>query len=109
MKIIPTGDRLLIKMLKIETSKGGIFLPQKMQMLATVGEIIATGPGYLSDEKNEDGSDKWEETEHKVGEKVLFYSKAGVVINDQYRLLHDRDVLAVVSDDGAEVGDLFID
>lgn len=109
MKIIPTGDRLLIKTLKTEASTGGIFLPQKIQMTASIGEIVATGPGYLSDEKNPDGSEKWEPTEHKKGQKILFFSKMGIVINDRFRLLHDKDILALISpgEDGIEIGDAF--
>lgn len=109
MKILPTGDRLLIKTLKSEASVGGIFLPQKIQMTASIGEIVSVGPGYLSDEKNLDGSEKWEPTTHRVGQKILFFSKMGVIINDRFRLLHDKDILALISsgDEGIEIGDAF--
>lgn len=107
MKILPTGDRLLIKTLKSEASVGGIFLPQKVQMVASIGEIVSVGPGYVLDAKSSDGTEQWEPTLHKVGQKILFFSKMGVVINDRFRLLHDKDVLAIVGDDGIEVGDAF--
>lgn len=109
MKIIPTGDRLLVKTLKSEATIGGIFLPQKVEMKASVGEIISAGPGYALDTKNPDGTEQWEPTLHKVSQKILFFSKMGIVINDTFRLLHDKDVLAIIADDGIEVGESFSD
>lgn len=106
MKIKPLGDRLLIKILKVETTSGGIVLPERFQMISSLGEVVATGPGYLSDEKNEDKSEKWDPCENKIGDKIFFFSKAGVALSEKYRLLHDKDVLAKISDDGFEIGDL---
>lgn len=106
MKIKPLGDRLLIKILKVETTSGGILLPEKFQLVSSLGEVVATGPGYLGDEKNTDGSEKWDPTLSKVGDKVFFFKQSGVALSEKYRLLHDKDILAKISDDGFEIGDL---
>lgn len=107
MKIKPLGDRLLIKILKVETTSGGILLPDKFQLISSFGEVVATGLGYLSDEKNLDGSEKWDPTLSKVGDKVFFFKQSGVALSEKYRLLHDKDILAKVEEKtGFEIGDL---
>jgi chaperonin GroES len=107
MKIKPLGDRLLVKILKTETTSGGILLPDKFQLISSLGEVVATGPGYLSDEKTEDKKDKWDPTFSKVGDKIFFFKQSGVALSEKYRLLHDKDVLARIDDEnGFEIGDL---
>lgn len=106
MKIKPLGDRLLIRILKVETTSGGILLPDKFQLISSLGEVVATGPGYLSDKKTDDDKEIWDPTFSKVGDKVFFFKQAGVALSEKYRLLHDKDILAKISDDGFEIGDL---
>lgn len=106
MKIKPLGDRLLVKILKAETTKGGILLPEKFQLISSFGEVVATGPGYLSDEKTEDKKEKWDPTLSKVGDKIFFFKQSGVALSEKFRLIHDKDVLAKIEEDGFEIGDL---
>lgn len=106
MKIKPLGDRLLVRVLKAETTSGGILLPDKLRLISSLGEVVATGPGYLSDEKNEDGTEKWDSTESKIGDKIVFFKQSGVALSEKFRLIHDKDVLGKVEEGGFEIGDL---
>jgi len=106
MKIKPKGDRILIKILKKEMSSGGIILPEKFQLISSLGEVVATGPGYLSDKKTNDGKDIWEPLESKIGDEVVFFKQAGVSLSEKYRLIHDKDILATLDETGFEIGDV---
>lgn len=105
MKVKPLGDRILVKILKREVTTGGILLPEKFQLVASLGEVVATGPGYLSDKK-EDGKEVWEPTESKMGDKVIFFAKSGITLSEKFRILHDKDILAKVEEVGYEIGDM---
>lgn len=94
--ILPTGGHLLVLPDKVkEMTAGGIILPQdtrdKEQQAATVGTLIAVGPGAWSD--LDDGS-PWA----LVGDKVSYSRYAGVSMTGQddesYVLINDNDVLA---------------
>jgi len=79
MKITPTGNRLLIKIIDKEISPGGIIIPKATtlhSLPASIGEIVAAGPGYLED----GATDKWTPCSFKVGQKVLFSKEAGLKI-----------------------------
>lgn len=106
MKIKPKGDRLLVRTLKKEMSQGGIILPEKFQLISSLGEVVATGPGYLSDKKTDDGKEIWDPLESKIGDKIVFFKQAGVSLSENYRLIHDKDVLATLDESGFEIGDI---
>ncbi len=94
--IIPTGGHLLVLPVKVEErTAGGIILPQetrdKEQQAATVGTLIAVGPGAWFD--LDDGT-PWA----AVGDKVSYAKYAGVSMQGKdgqsYVLINDNDVLA---------------
>ncbi len=91
----PLGDRVFVKVsASEEKTAGGIFLPDTAKEKPQVGEIAAVGPG----KRNDDGSRQ--EVEVKVGDKVLYSKYAGTDIklgNEEYVLLSEKDILAVVS------------
>jgi len=91
-KIKPLGDRVVIKPLpKEEVSKGGIVLPDTAKEKPQEGEIIAVGPGKLS----EDG--KRIAMEVKVGDKVIYSKYAGTEFkldDDEVVILRESDILA---------------
>ena len=95
MKIKPLGDRVVIKPVEPEErTKGGIILPDTAKEKPVVGEVVAAGPGR----KGDDG--KTITLEVKVGDKVLYGKYSGTEItldNEQYLILRESDVLAVVS------------
>ena len=91
----PLGDRVFVKISEAEEkTAGGIILPDNAKEKPQVGEIVQVGAGKRSD----DGSRQ--EMEVKVGDKVLYSKYAGTDIklgNDDYVLLSEKDILAIVS------------
>jgi len=91
----PLGDRIVVKPIKREeTTKGGIILPDTAKEKPQEGEIIAVGPGKLT----EDG--KRIEMEVKKGDKVMYAKYAGTEIkvdDEELLILRESDVLARVT------------
>ncbi len=57
MKLVPLGDRVVLKELKAEeTTKSGIVLPGQAQEKPQQAEVIAVGPGKVEDGKSKNGS-----------------------------------------------------
>ena len=94
IKVKPLADRVVVKALEeAETMRGGLYIPDTAKEKPQQGEVVAVGPGKLS----EDG--KRIEMELKVGDKVLYgkYSGTEVTVdNEQLLILRESDVLAVV-------------
>ena len=94
IKVKPLADRVVVKALEeAETMRGGLYIPDTAKEKPQQGEVMAVGPGKLSDEG------KRIEMELKVGDKVLYgkYSGTEVTVdNEQYLILREGDVLAVV-------------
>ena len=93
-KVAPLADRVMVKALEeTEQMRGGLFIPDTAKEKPQQGEIIAVGPGRY--EKNVRVP-----MELKTGDKVLYgkYSGSEVTIdNEQYLILRESDVLAVIS------------
>ncbi|MBD2092005.1 co-chaperone GroES [Microcoleus sp. FACHB-1515] len=91
----PLGERVFIKVsASEEKTAGGILLPDTAKEKPQVGEIVAVGSG----KRNDDGSRS--ELEVKVGDKVLYSKYAGTDVklgSDEYVLLSEKDILAIVS------------
>jgi chaperonin GroES len=91
----PLGDRVFVKVSEAEEkTAGGIILPDNAKEKPQVGEIMQVGPG----KRNDDGT--FAPLEVKVGDRVLYSKYAGTDIKlggDDYVLLTERDILAVVS------------
>lgn len=90
MKIIPLGERVLVKAIEVETkTKGGIVLPDTVSKeQPTIGEVLAVGEGEKV--KN-----------IKAGQKVIYSKYAGTEIKkdgDKFLLLNAEDVLAIVEE-----------
>ena len=94
MKMKPLADRVVIKPSPAEEkSKGGIILPDTAKEKPVVGEIVAVGPGKVTD----DG--KKVPMEVKVGDKVLYgkYSGTEVTVEgEEYLIMREADVFAIV-------------
>lgn len=88
----PLGDRIVVKPIKREEmTKGGIILPDTAKEKPQEGEVIAVGPGRLSD----DG--KRLEMEVKKGDRVIYAKYAGTEIkldDEELLILRESDVLA---------------
>jgi chaperonin GroES len=94
MKMKPLADRVVIKPSPAEEkTKGGIILPDTAKEKPVMGEVVAVGPGKVTD----DG--KKIEPEVKVGDKVLYgkYSGTEVTIEgDEYLIMREADIFAIV-------------
>jgi chaperonin GroES len=91
-KLQPLADRLVVKPIaKEEVTKGGIYLPDTAKEKPQEGEVIAVGPGKMTDEG------KRIAMELKVGDRVI-YSKYGgseIKIDDvEMIILRESDILA---------------
>ncbi len=95
MQIKPLADRVVVKPLEeTEQMKGGLYIPDTAKEKPQQGEVVAIGPGRVSDEG------KRIEIELKVGDRVIYgkYSGTEVTIADEeYLILRESDVLAVVA------------
>jgi len=91
----PMGDRVLVRPIEREdVSPGGIFLPDTAKEKPQEGEIVAVGPGRLT----EDGSRV--PMDLKKGELVLYAKYGGTEIKEDgtdYLMLSERDILAKVN------------
>jgi chaperonin GroES len=94
MKMKPLADRVIIKPSPAdEKTKGGIILPDTAKEKPVIGEVVAVGPGKVTD----DGTKIPPEV--KVGDKVLYgkYSGTEVTIEgDEYLIMREADVFAIV-------------
>ncbi len=95
MNLKPLGDRVIVKpRAPEEKTKGGIILPDTAQEKPMEGEIVAVGPGRVTDEG------KKINMELKKGDKILYgkYSGTEVKIDDQeYLIMRESDVYAVIA------------
>lgn len=94
MKMKPLADRVVIKPAAAEEkTKGGIILPDTAKEKPVIGEVVAVGPGKVTD----DG--KKVNLEVKVGDKVLYgkYSGTEVTVEgEEYLIMRESDIFAIV-------------
>jgi chaperonin GroES len=94
MKFRPLKDRLLVKYSdEPEKSSGGLYIPDTAKEKPQKGEVIAAGPGKITD----DG--KLQKMDVKVGDIVLFEKYSGSKINidnEEYLIIKEDDVLGIV-------------
>ncbi|MBR5669230.1 MAG: co-chaperone GroES [Spirochaetales bacterium] len=85
MTIKPLGERVLVKMDKVEEkTAGGIFIPQTAQEKTQIAVVEAIGDEVKT---------------VKVGEKILHDKYAGTTFKqdgEEYLILNIKDVLAVI-------------
>lgn len=95
MELKPLHDRVVVRSLDPETrSPGGIVIPDNAKEKPTTGEILAVGPGRITQE----GANI--PTSVRVGERVLFGQYAGqkVKVNgEEVTILREEDILAIVA------------
>lgn len=94
MKIRPLNDRLLVKRLAEEAkTAGGIIIPDSAKEKPAEGEVIAVGPGKLSD-KGERVA-----LQVKAGDRVLFSKYGGTEVkldSEDYLIMREDDILGIV-------------
>ena len=93
MKLVPLGDRVVLKQLVAEeTTKSGIVLPGQNKEKPQQAEVLAVGPGGMVDGKEV-------KMEVKVGDQVIYskYSGTEVEVDDEkYVVVKQNDILAVI-------------
>ena len=93
MKLVPLGDRVVLKQLEAEeTTKSGIVLPGQAQEKPQQAEVIAVGPGGMVDGKEVT-------MQVKPGDKVIYSKYAGNEVKldgEEYIIVRQNDILAVV-------------
>ena len=93
MKLVPLGDRVVLKQCDAEeTTKSGIILAGSAQEKPQEAEVIAVGPGGMVDGK---------EVTMQVspGQKVIYSKYAGTEVKldgEEYMIVKQSDILAVV-------------
>lgn len=93
MKLVPLGDRVVLKQLVAEeTTKSGIVLPGQAKEKPQQAEVVAVGPGGVVDGK--------EVTMNvKVGDQVIYSKYAGTDVKldeEEYIIVKQNDILAIV-------------
>ena len=93
MKLVPLGDRVVLKQLVAEeTTKSGIVRPGQNKEKPQQAEVLAVGPGGVIDGKEV-------KMEVKVGDQVIYskYSGTEVKVEDEeYIIVKQDDILAII-------------
>ena len=93
MKLVPLGDRVVIKQLVAEEkTKSGIILPDNAKEKPQEAEVIAVGPGGMVNGKEV-------KMQVKVGDKVLYSKYAGTefkIDKEEFIIVRQDDILATV-------------
>ena len=93
MKLVPLGDRVVLKQLEAEeTTKSGIVLPGQAQEKPQQAEVIAVGPGGVVEGKEV-------KMEVAVGNKVIYSKYSGTEVKldgEEYIIVKQSDILAIV-------------
>ena len=93
MKLVPLGDRVVLKQLEAEeTTKSGIVLPGQAQEKPQQAEVIAVGLGGVVEGKEV-------KMEVEVGNKVIYSKYAGTEVKldgEEYIIVKQNDILAIV-------------
>ncbi len=94
MKIRPLGDRVIVKPKETgEEKRGSIIIPDTAKEKPQEGEVIAVGPGKVTD----DG--KVIKMDVKVGDRILYgkYSGTEIKIDDvEHLIMHQEDILGII-------------
>ncbi len=92
LKLQPLGDRLVVKPIeREEVTRGGIVLPDTAKEKPQEGEVLAVGPGRLSEDGKRIAMDV------KVGDIVIYAKYGGTeyrVDEEEVMILREGDILA---------------
>ena len=93
MKLVPLGDRVVLKHVEAEeTTASGIVLPGQAKEKPQVALVVEVGPGGMIDGKEVIMN-------VKAGDKVIYSKYAGNEVNldkDEYVIVRQDDILAIV-------------
>jgi len=93
MKLVPLGDRVVLKQLVAEeTTKSGIILPGQNKEKPQQAEVVAVGPGGMVDGKEI-------KMEVSVGDNVIYSKYSGTDVKldeEEYIIVRQSDILAII-------------
>ena len=93
MKLVPLGDRVVLKQLVAEeTTKSGIVLPGQTKEKPQQAEVVAVGPGGMVD-----GNEVIMNV--AVGDHVIYSKYSGTEVEidkEEYIIVRQNDILAIV-------------
>ncbi len=93
MKLVPLGDRVVLKQLVAEeTTKSGIVIPGQSKEKPQQAEVLAVGPGGTVDGKEV-------KMNISVGQQVIYSKYSGTTVEideEEYIIVKQDDILAVV-------------
>lgn len=93
MRLVPLGDRVVLKQLVAEeTTKSGIVLPGQNKEKPQQAEVLAVGPGGTVDGKEV-------KMEVKVGDNVIYSKYSGTEVKmdeEEYIIVRQSDILAII-------------
>lgn len=94
MKVVPIGDKIVVKRLEAnERTAGGILLPDTAKEKPKQGRVLSVGDGKLMSDGRRSTPQVGE------GDRILFSSWAGsevVVDGDELLIMNEEDVLAIL-------------
>jgi len=92
IELQPLADRLVVRPIeREEKTKGGIFLPDTAKEKPQEGEVLAVGPGRITDDGNRLAMDI------EVGDIVIYARYGGTEIKideEELVILRESDILA---------------
>ena len=95
IKVRPLGDRLLVRRVEEdEVKRGGIIIPDTAKEKPQQGEVLAVGPGRITDDGKRIPPDV------KAGDKILMGKYAGTEVRvdgEECLILREDDVLGIIS------------
>ena len=94
MKLVPLGDRVVLKALVAEeTTKSGIVLPGQNKEKPQQAEVVAVGPGGMVN-----GNEV--KMEVSVCDKVIYSKYSGTEVkvdeDEEYIIVSQSDILAII-------------
>ena len=95
MKLVPLGDRVVLKQcVAEETTKSGIEIPGQSKEKPQQAEVVAVGPGGMVDGKEV-------KMQVSVGDKVIYSKYAGTEVklgDEEFIVVRQNDIVAIVED-----------
>jgi len=94
MAVRPLHDRVLVKRIEEkEVVKGGIIIPDTAKEKPMEGEVVAAGPGKVTDAGSRAA------LEVKAGDRILFGKYSGTEIKvdgQEYLIMREDEILAII-------------
>jgi chaperonin GroES len=95
MNLKPLADRVIVKAAQAEEkTKGGLYIPDTGKEKPQYGEVVAVGPGKVSD------GGQLVAMQVKVGDKVLYGKYSGTEVQvegEDYLIMRESDIFAILA------------